>query len=107
MFSLINVFPNKILSTFILLTMIEEKTEKYAYDDILEQLGGYSYFSQNVVKYVYHFVNNELDIAEKYKELIDEENRELEHSFKKMKSIVEDLSEVPLQNDDLKSDDNI
>ena len=47
-----------------------EKKLKYAYDDLLEMLGGYEYYTSVMIDYIYHELND-LD-PEKTVELLQE-----------------------------------
>ena len=60
---------------------------KYAYDDLLEMLGGYQYYSATLVDYIYHDLNN-LD-PEKTLQLLkecQEQNTLLTNKFDRMTS---------------------
>jgi hypothetical protein len=46
------------------------KQLKYAYDDLLEMLGGYEYYTSVMIDFIYHELNN-LD-ADKTVELLNE-----------------------------------
>ena len=60
--------------------------EKYSYEEVLQYLGGYKYFSKERVMYVFHKVNGQDEEAMYYKTIIDEENKQIEEAAKKFKT---------------------
>ena len=70
--------------------------DKYTFEDVLQYLGGYKYFSKERVMYVYLTVNGRVEEAEPYKAIIDLENLTLEEARKKLKTL-EEIEELQKQ----------
>jgi hypothetical protein len=51
--------------------------DEYTYDDLLQQVGGYTYYSQAQVRFVWHSLNNEIEQANHYKSICDQENEKV------------------------------
>jgi hypothetical protein len=68
---------------------------KYAYEDLLEMLGGYQYYSDTLIDYIYHEVNH-LD-EEKTMQLLlqcQEQNEKLTNKFNRMTNNIEQSEAV-------------
>lgn len=62
---------------------------KYTFEDILEMLGGYRYYSKEQLLYIFYKVNGLEDQAKEYYELVQEENRKIEEACNKLKTETE------------------
>ena len=59
---------------------------KYSFEDILEMLGGYRYYSKEQLLYVFYKVNALDEQAKYYYEFIQDENKKMEDAFNKLKT---------------------
>jgi cell division protein FtsB len=62
---------------------------KYSFEDILEMLGGYRYYSREQLLYVFHQVNGHVEEAQQYYEILQEENKKIEEACNKLKTETE------------------
>ena len=62
---------------------------KYSFEDILEMLGGYRYYSKEQLLYVFYKVNGLEEQAKEYYKLVQEENKKIEEACNKLKSETE------------------
>ena len=62
----------------------EETALKYSYEDILNMLMGYEYYSENQIKYIYYNCNGFTKQAEKYLKLCKKEASKLEKEVSKL-----------------------
>jgi hypothetical protein len=63
---------------------MEETPKSYTYESLLEMLGGYEYYSENQIQYVYHTLNGNLEIAEDYLQQCLEDNRKVQYALEKI-----------------------
>jgi hypothetical protein len=59
---------------------------KYSFEDILEMLGGYRYYSKEQLLYVFYKVNGLDEQAKQYYEIIQDENKKIEEACNKLKT---------------------
>lgn len=59
---------------------------KYSFEDILEMLGGYRYYSKEQLLYVFYKVNGLDEQAKEYYEIIQDENNKIQEACNKLKS---------------------
>jgi len=83
----------------------EETALKYSYEDILNMLMGYEYYSENQIKYVYYNCNGFTKQAEKYLKLCQKENKKLEKEASKL--IPKEKLEVNEDKEDIKQHPDI
>jgi hypothetical protein len=63
-----------------------ESKAQYTYDNILEMMGGYSYFEPEQIKYVFHKLNNEMDKAQYFLDICLEKANKLKEVSMKLKT---------------------
>ena len=71
-----------------------EVEKDYSYEQILVMLGGYNYFNEAQIRYVYHSLRNDKIEEEYYLNLCNEENKKLEKMCNDMKEIKENNKEI-------------
>lgn len=59
---------------------------KYSFEDILEMLGGYRYYSREQLLYVFHKVNGNEEESQQYYEILQEENKKIQEACNKLKT---------------------
>ena len=67
--------------------------KKYSKEQILELVGGDKYFSRNQIEYTYYKLNGDDEKAAYFYELCQEEVKQLQDTFNKMKKI-EEIEEI-------------
>lgn len=59
---------------------------KYSFEDILEMLGGYRYYSKEHLLYIFHKVNGDEEQANYYYQFLQEENNKINELNDKFKT---------------------
>jgi hypothetical protein len=77
---------------------MEETKLKYTIEDILELMGGYSYFDYDQIWYIFHHLNGEEEKAQVYLNSCLEKTNQMMEKSKKMKR-PEEIENINIDDD--------
>jgi hypothetical protein len=77
---------------------MEETKLKYTIEDILEMMGGYSYFDYEQIQYIFHHLNGQEEKAQYYLDFCLEKAKKMKEMSDKMKK-PEEIENINIDDD--------